>query len=171
MQWTPVTNPSRVKIKNGAQIKRCEIDRLLTKGFTQIFKEKHHKRKKVKRQIRKIASQKKHPMENPRKIWVYTSHLIFMKELSRFLKIVFSRERVYGRIFLTEFGGTFFAGLYPDLFSLAKEKIHREKNLADTQSMKIQVKSGEIPVCKNVGKIMQNVGSRRLTPKSAKLTC
>ena len=37
--------------------------------------------------------------------------------------------------------------------------------------MKIQIKSGEIPVFKNVGKIMQNVGSRRLTSKSAKLTC
>ena len=36
--------------------------------------------------------------------------------------------------------------------------------------MKIQVKSGEIPVRKNVGKFIQNVGSRRLTPKSAKLT-
>ena len=37
--------------------------------------------------------------------------------------------------------------------------------------MKIQVKSGEIPVRKNVGKIMQNFDSRRLTPKSAKLKC
>ena len=36
--------------------------------------------------------------------------------------------------------------------------------------MKTQVKSGEIPVRKNFGKIMQNVDSRRLTPKSAKLT-
>ena len=54
----------------------------------------------------------------------------------------FSLERLYGQIFLTEFG----------------------KSPAETQSMKIQVKSGEIPVRKNVGKIMQNVGSRRLTP-------
>ena len=37
--------------------------------------------------------------------------------------------------------------------------------------MKIQAKSEEIPVRKNVGKIMQNVDSRRLTPKSAKLMC
>ena len=37
--------------------------------------------------------------------------------------------------------------------------------------MKIQVKSGEIPVRKNFGKIMQNFDSRRLTPKSAKLKC
>ena len=37
--------------------------------------------------------------------------------------------------------------------------------------MKTQVKSGEIPVRKNFEKIMQNLDSRRLTPKSAKLTC
>ena len=60
---------------------------------------------------------------------------------------------------------------FPVFFSSAKEKIHREKKPAEAQSVKIQVKSREIPVCKNVGKNMQNVGSRRLTPKSAKLTC
>ena len=86
-------------------------------------------------------------------------------------KIAFSLERVYGRIFLTEFRGTFFAGFFPGLFFSTKEKIHREKTLAETQSMKIQVKSGEIPVRKNVGKIMQNVGRRTLTTKAAKLTC
>ena len=45
------------------------------------------------------------------------------------------------------------------------------KTPAETQSVKIQVNSEEITVCKDVGKIMQNVGSRRLTSKSAKLTC
>ena len=45
------------------------------------------------------------------------------------------------------------------------------KKPAKTQSMKIQVNSGDIPFHKNVGKILQNVGSSRLTPKSAKLTC
>ena len=45
------------------------------------------------------------------------------------------------------------------------------KKPAETQSMKIQVKSGEIPVRKNVGKIMQNVSSRSLTPKSPMLIC
>ena len=44
------------------------------------------------------------------------------------------------------------------------------KNLAETQSMKIQVKSGEILVQKNVRKIMQNVDIPRVTPKLAKLT-
>ena len=49
--------------------------------------------------------------------------------------------------------------------------MHREKTPQKTQSMKIQVESGEIPVRKNVGKIMQNVVSHTLTPKSAKFTC
>ena len=89
------------------------------------------------------------------------------KELSRLKKIAFSLERVYGRIFLTEFGGIFFAGF----FSSAMEKIYREKNPAENQSMKLQVNSGEIRVCKSDGKTMQNVGNRRLTPKSAKFTC
>ena len=35
--------------------------------------------------------------------------------------------------------------------------------------MKVQGTSGEISVIKNVGKIMQNVGSRRFTPKLAKV--
>ena len=37
--------------------------------------------------------------------------------------------------------------------------------------MKTQVKLREIPVHENVGKMKQNVDSRRLTPKLAKLTC
>ena len=43
IQRTPLPNPCRVKIKTGTQSKRC--DRLLTEGFTQIFKERYpHKR-------------------------------------------------------------------------------------------------------------------------------
>ena len=49
--------------------------------------------------------------------------------------------------------------------------MHRGKTPQKTQSMKIQVESGEILVRKNVGKIMQNVVSHTLTPKSAKFTC
>ena len=37
--------------------------------------------------------------------------------------------------------------------------------------MKIRVKLGEIPVRKNVGKIMQNADIRRLKSKSANFTC
>ena len=87
-------------------------------------------------------------------------------------KIEFSLEGVYGPIFLTEFGGKLFASFFPSLFFFSQgENPPPKKNPAETQSMKIQVKSGEILVCKNVGKIMQNIGSRRLTSKSTKLTC
>ena len=48
----------------------------------------------------------------------------------------FSLNRLYsGRIFLTEFGGTFLCRLFCRcLFSYAKEKIHREKNPTETSS-------------------------------------
>ena len=45
-------------------------------------------------------------------------------------KIAFSLERLYyGRIFLTEFGGTFFAGFFPG-------GSYTGKKLTETQSMK-----------------------------------
>ena len=79
-------------------------------------------------------------------------------------KIAFFLEKqYYGRIFLTKFGGTFLAGFF---FFLGQGE-----KLAETQSVIMQVKSGEIPVCRNVGKMKQNVDSRRLAAKSAKLTC
>ena len=67
-------------------------------------------------------------------------------------------------------GEIFFSGFFGGFFFLSKVEKYTGKKLAETQSMKIQAKSEEIPVRKNVGKIMQNVDSRRLTPKSAKLT-
>ena len=94
----------------------------------------------------------------------------FSEKILEVAKVLFSRERVYGRIYLS-LKEHFLQAFLPIFFSSGKEKIQREKNSAETQSMKIQEKSGEIPACKNVGKIMQNVGSRRLKPKSAKLTC
>ena len=72
---------------------------------------------------------------------------------------------------MTEFGGTFFAGFFPGLFFFSGQAENTPgKNPAETQSIKIQVKSGEILVRKNVGKIVQNVDSPRVAPKSAKLT-
>ena len=44
----------------------------------------------------------------------------FSEGIIEVAKIVFSLERVYGRIFLTEFGGTFFAGSFPGLFFLGQ---------------------------------------------------
>ena len=56
------------------------------------------------------------------------NHVTFPKELSRLKKIAFSLERVYGRIFLTEFGGIFFAGFFRDLYFFGKgENTPRKK--------------------------------------------
>ena len=66
---------------------------------------------------------------------------------------------VYRRGFLTKFGGTFFAGSFPGLFFLGQGENTPGKNPAETQSIKIQVKSGEIPVRKNV-KTMQSQYSK-----------
>ena len=101
---------------------------------------------------------------------INTNHVIFLKELSRLQKLHFLLKKYMDGYFWLSLEEHFFAGFFPGLFFSAKEKILSEKNPAETQSMKIQVKSGKIPVCKNVGKIMQNLGKRRLTPKSAKLT-
>ena len=69
-------------------------------------------------------------------------------------------------------GEHFFAGFFPGvcLFFSRQGENTPGKNPAETQSIKIQVKSGEVLARKNVGKIMQNEDSPRVTPKSAKLT-
>ena len=52
----------------------------------------------------------------------------FSKGVIEVATIAFSLERVYGRIFLTEFGGTFFASFFPGLFFLdMEENTHRKK--------------------------------------------
>ena len=56
------------------------------------------------------------------------NHVTFPKELSRLKKIAFSLERVYGRIFLTEFRGTFFAGFFPGLFCFGQGENTPRKN-------------------------------------------
>ena len=56
------------------------------------------------------------------------NHVTFPKELSRLKKIAFSLERVYGRIFLTEFRGTFFAGFFPGLFFFGQGENTPRKN-------------------------------------------
>ena len=74
-------------------------------------------------------------------------------------------------MFWLKLGKHFLLAFFPVSFFLRlRRKMHWEKNLTKTQSMKTQVKSGKIPVHKNVGKMKQNVDSRRLTPKSAKST-
>ena len=78
-------------------------------------------------------------------------------------KIAFSLEGGWRNIFCRLFSRC--------LFFLGQGESTPGKKPTETQSMKTQVNSGEIPVRKNVVKIMQNVGSPRLTTKLAKSTC
>ena len=54
----------------------------------------------------------------------------------------------------------FLLALFRYLFFLGQEENTSGKNPTDTQSMKIQVKLGEMPVRKNVVKIMQRQYSK-----------
>ena len=123
---------------------------------------------------RKISSQKKRksrikskklPPSLPR-IWVYTKHVISLKELSRLQSLHFPLKEYMDRYFWLSLDEQF-CRLFSQSF-FQRENTPR-KNPTETQSMKIQVKSGEIPVRKKVGKIMQKVSSRRLTLKSTEL--
>ena len=129
------------------------------------------KEKKVKNQIRKLVSQKKHPRKSLLKTWVYTNHLIFPKELSRLQKSHFPLKGYMDGYFWLCLEKHLLQAFFPVSIFLRLRRKYSGKKPAETQSVKIQVKSGEIPVGKNLGKIMQNVDSHRLTPKSAKLTC
>ena len=55
------------------------------------------------------------------------------------------------------------------LFFLFQGENYTGKKLAEPQSVKIQVNSREIRFRKNVGKMKQNVDTRRLIPRSAKV--
>ena len=88
-------------------------------------------------------------------------------------KIAFSSLKdfiVDGYIWLTFWvWGNIFCQLFSLwLFLLGQREKYTGQKLTETQSVKTQVKSGEIPIHKKVGKMKQNVDSCRLTPN---LTC
>ena len=140
-----------------------KIDRLLTKSFTQSFKERcHHKRKKS--QVSNFLSEEA-PKEKSVKGMSFYKSFDFLKELSGLQKLHLPGKTIWMDIFNWVWGTfslrVFFSGLGENTLI---------KNPAETQSMKIHVKLGEILVGKDVGKIMQNADSPRVTPKSAKWT-
>ena len=69
--------------------------------------------------------------------------MIFLKELSRLQKFYFLLKECIDGYFWLSLEEHFLQAFFPVFFSSAKEKIHREKNPAEIQSMEIQVKSGE----------------------------
>ena len=127
---------------------------------------------------RKISSQKKGksrikseklPPSLPR-IWVYTNHVISLKELSRLQNLHFPLKEYMDRYFWLSLDEHSLQAFFPVFFS-KREYTAKKPSRNSKKSMKIQVKSGEIPVRKKVGKIMQKVISLRLTLQLTKLTC
>ena len=112
----PLPNLCRVKIKNGTQSKRCEIDRLFIKSFTQNFKKRYHyKRKESQGSNPKNCLLEKAPEEKSHKDMSLCESFDFSEGVFRVAKIAFSLERLYGRIFLT-LGEHYFQGFFPSVF-------------------------------------------------------
>ena len=107
-----------------------------------------------------MASQTKHTRENFPKILVYTNNLIFLKELSRWQKLHFPLKSIWTDIFDWVWRNIFCWLFFRCLFFLGQGENTSVKNPAETQSMKIQVKSCKIPVRKNVVKTMQSQYSK-----------
>ena len=160
IQRTPLPNPCRIEIKSGAQSKRCEIDRLLTKDFTQNFKERyHHKRKsRIKSEIwsprRSTLGKISQRYEFIRIIW------FFWRSYRGGKNCIFPWKSIWTDIFDRVWRNIFCWFFSRCLFFLSHGENTSGKNPAETQSMKIQVKSEKIPVRKNVVKIMQSQYSK-----------
>ena len=128
------------------------------------------KEKKIKDQIRKIASQKKHPKKISLRYEFIRIIWLFWRAYRGCKNCIFPWKSIWRDVFGV--WRNIFCRLFSRcLFFLGQGENTPGKNPAETQSMKTQIKLGDIPVRKNVGKFMQNVGSRRLTPKSTKMTC
>ena len=77
-----------LNIKNGTQSKRCEIDRLLTKRFTQNLKERcRHKRKESQVSNLKSFLLEEAPKEKSAKDMGLYKSFDFLKELSGLQKL------------------------------------------------------------------------------------
>ena len=109
----------------------------------------------------KIKSEKLFPRRSTQ-IHEFIRIIRFFEGGIRVAKIGFYLDWVWGNIFCRLFSWC--------LFFLDQGESYTGKKLAETQSVKIQLKSREIPVDKNVGKMKQNLDTRTLTPKSAKWT-
>ena len=66
----------------------------------------------------------------------------FSEKILEVAKVLFSRERVYGRIFLTEFEGIFLAGFFPDLFFFGQgentPRLKPRRNSVNENSSKVK---------------------------------
>ena len=174
--WTPLPNPCMVKIKNGTQSKRCEMFLKYIVYLPKVLLKFSKKdiiiiEKKVEYQIWKSFSQKKQPRKNLPKTWVYLNHLIFWRSYRSCKNCISPWKSMWMDIFdwvwRNIFLLFFFSGV---IFSQAKEKIHRKKNPQKLSQWKFKLSQERNTRPEERWKIMQNVDSPRVTPKSAKLT-
>ena len=94
-----------------------KIDLLLTKSFTQNFNERyHHKRKEHQASNLTNYLPEEAPKEKSAKDMNLYELFDFSEVVIGVAKIASSLERLYWRIFLTEFGGTFFASFFSGVF-------------------------------------------------------
>ena len=104
----PTPNPCRVEIKSGTQSKRCEIDRLLTKDFTQTFKKRYRHKRKSRMKSKKIPPKRSKSMKNLPKIWVHTNNLIFWRSCRGGKICIFPWRSIWTDIFWRSLEENFF---------------------------------------------------------------
>ena len=108
-----------------------KIDRLLTKSFTQNFKERyHHKRKENQVSNMKNFLPEEAPKEKSAKDMSLYESFDFLKELSGLQKLHLPLKGYMDGYFWLSLGEHFFAGFFSGVFfSQAKEKINQQKPL------------------------------------------
>ena len=84
----------------------------------------------------------------------------FPEGVMQVTKIVFSLERVYGRMFLTEFEGIFLAGFFPDLFFFGQgentPRLKPRRNSVNENSSKVKRNNSLQELWKNYAKRRQS---------------
>lgn len=127
-------------------------------------------RKSFPENVPKCLPEKAQKGKSPKDMSLYRS-FDFSGEIIEVTQIPFSLERLSGRIFFYSIQENIFCGLFFLYhFFFGQGENTPGKAPAETQSMKMQVKSGGNPVRKNIRKIMQNANSDRFIRKSTKLT-
>ena len=142
------------------------IDRLLTKSFTQSFKERyHHKGKESQVSNLKSCLSEEAPKEKSAKDGSLYESLDFSEIFIGVEKIPSFLERLSGKIFLTELGGTHFCGR-------CRFFLRPRKKCTTKKPRRNSVSENSSNVRRNVSpeERWKNYAERtRLTPKSAKL--
>ena len=119
------------------------------------------KGEKIKDQIQKVATQKKHPRTNHPKIWVYTNHLIFLKELSTLQNLHFPLKDYMNGYFWLSLEEHFLQAFFPVSFFLRQKRKYTAKkprrNTVYENSTKVRRNTSPQERWKNYGKHGQSL--------------